>query len=246
MTGQTFIITRPEEDARRFLQAARAAGANAISMPVIGIHFLDDAAIPERPFQAVAITSANGARAIARRADAARLTRAVAVTVGPASTRAALNAGFLHVLQAARNDVQGVIEIILSRLKPMDGPVLYASGAVTRGDLQGALEQAGFEVVRAVLYEARPAEALNEEARRALAEAEPGTVALYSPRSARIWARLVKAAGLAQRAARWRHACLSQNVAAALREDLPEVAERIAVSPAPREEAMLSMLGLGR
>ncbi len=243
--GQIFIITRPEEDARRFLQAARKAGAHAISMPVIGIHFLDDAAIPQRRWQAVAITSANGARAIARRADAARLTRALAVTVGPASTRAALDAGFLHVLQAARNDVQGVIETILDRLKPEDGPVLYASGAVTRGDLQGALEKAGFEVARAVLYEARPAETLNEEARQALTEAEPGTVALYSPRSARIWARLVKDAGLEQPAARWRHACLSENVAAALCEELPKVAGHIAVSPAPREEAMLSMLGLG-
>ena len=245
MTGETFIITRPEEDARRFLQAARKAGARAIAMPVIGIHFLDDAAIPQWRWQAVAITSANGARAIARRADAARLTRALAVTVGPASTRAALQAGFLHVLQAARNDVQGVIEVIIARLKPVDGPLLYASGAVTRGDLQGALEEAGFEVARAVLYEARPAAALNEEARRALAGERPGTVALYSPRSARIWARLVKEAGLAQRAARWRHACLSQNVAMALREDLPEAAGCIAVSPAPREEAMLSMLGLG-
>ena len=164
---------------------------------------------------------------------------------GMEMARAALDAGFLHVLQAARNDVRGVIETILARLKPEGGPVLYASGAVTRGDLQGALEQAGFEVARAVLYEARPAQALNDEARRALATEEPGTVALYSPRSARIWARLIKDAGLEQPAARWRHACLSQNVAAALREELPEAAGRIAVSPAPREEAMLSMLGLG-
>ena len=237
-----FIVTRPAGDARRFLQAAERAGRLAISMPVIDIRFIDDAPIAPRPWQAVAITSANGARAIARRADRARLTRARAVCVGPASTAAAIEAGFLHILQAPRGDVEGVIDVIRSHLKPAAGPILYASGAVTRGALEKRLAADGFEVVRQVLYEALPAECLTPEAATALRK-EEGTVALYSPRSAKIWARLVRKAGLAERAAAWQYACLSANVAAALRESLP-AARHVVVAPRPEEEALLRLLGL--
>ncbi len=243
METAPYIITRPAPDAARFLKAARAAGRRAIAMPVIDIHFHDDAPIAPRSWQAVAITSANGARAIARRTERARITRAKAVCVGPASTRAAIAAGFLHILQAARGDVEGVIETIRTRLDPAAGPVLYASGAVTRGALEERLGADGFEVVRVVLYAARPAERLTTEAEAALRAGPAGTVALYSPRSAKIWARLVREAGLADAAARWRHACLSANVAAALRQALPQAAD-IAISPRPEEGALLRMLGL--
>ena len=243
MNDKTFIITRPAEDARRFMQAARGVGARVISMPVIDIHFLDDAVIPALDFQAVAITSANGARAIARRpaCERARLTKAVALTVGPASSAAAREAGFSRIMQAG-GDVAALIDMARQRLRPEDGPVLYASGAITRGELERHLGEFGFHVHRAVLYEARPATELNAQTRQALAEAA-GVVALYSPRSARIWAELVRGAGLAAAAARWRHACLSANVAAALREALPEAGD-VLVAPRPREEDMLAMLGL--
>ena len=241
--SETFIITRPEEDAQHFMQAARAAGHAVIAAPLLSIHFRDDAEIPPLPWQAVAITSANGARAIARRKDRAQIVRARAVTVGPASAQAAREAGFADILRAD-GDVRTVIAAIRAHLNPRNGPILYASGAVTRGDLTRALGRDGFEVVRAVLYEAVAADALSPPARAALGGGERGTVALYSPRTAKIWARLVRAAGLRDAALRWRHACLSENVAGALRESLGGQV-RVMVAPAPHEEAMLRMLNLG-
>ena len=238
-----YIITRPPRDAERFLAAVRAAGGRAIAMPVIDIHFHDDVPIAPRNWQAVAITSANGARAIARRADRTAIIRAPAVCVGPASTRAAIAAGFLHILQAARGDVEGVIVTIRTRLDPSAGPILYTSGAITRGALEERLAADGFEVVRHVLYEARPVKRLSTEAEAALRAGPAGTVALYSPRSARIWARLVHDAGLAEAARHWHHACLSANVAGALQQALP-AADNIAVAPRPEEGALLRMLGL--
>ena len=244
MSAHTFIITRPVEDAGRFSAAARAAGARVIAMPVIDIHFREQVQIPDVRWQAVAITSANGARAIGRLPAAQRqaITAAQAVTVGPASSAAARMAGFARILQAA-GDVAALIETVRQRLRPQDGPILYASGAITRGDLQRHLNAAGFDVHRAVLYEARPAGMLNEAARKALLNDAPGTVALYSPRSASIWAQLVQQAGLAAQAARWRHACLSSNVAHALRRHLPGC-EQALTAAEPREEALLAMLGL--
>ncbi len=243
MSGRrTFIITRPASDSARFMEAVRKAGHAVLASPLLSIRFHEDAAIPARDWQAVAVTSANGARAIARHPMREHIVRAKAVTVGPASTKAAREAGFSDILQA-EGDVEAVIRLIRERLDPAAGPVLYASGAITRGDLEGELSASGFEVVRAVMYEALRAERLSDEVRGFLASGGRGTVALYSPRSAKIWAALARAAGLEAEAVRQDYGCLSRNVERALRGEL-EVAGRVTVPERPDETAFLNALGL--
>jgi len=239
---RTFIITRPASDSARFIEAVRKAGHAVLSSPLLSIRFLDAADMPDRDWQAVAVTSANGARAIARHPMRERIVRAKAVTVGPASTRAAREAGFSDVLQA-QGDVEAVIRLVRERLDPEAGPILYASGAVTRGDLEGELSASGFEVVRVVLYEAVRAECLSREVRDFLASDGRGTVALYSPRSAKIWAALARVAGLEAEAARQDYGCLSHNVERALRGELA-VSGRVTVPERPDEAAFLEALGL--
>ena len=238
---RTFIITRPEEDATRFIAAAERAGYRVLRAPLLSIRFREEVALPDADWQAVAITSANGARAIARHAARDRIVTATAVTVGPASTQAAKDAGFTDIVQAARGDVGGLIATIRERFDPAAGPLLYAAGAVTRGDLQGELARSGFEVRRVVIYEALRADRLPDDVTAHLRAGEPATVALYSPRSAIIWAELLKREDLS--AARLAHACLSENVAAVVRERLPAVG-RIITAPRPEEGALLAMLGL--
>jgi len=238
----TFIITRPEADSARFMAAARAAGHDVLSAPLLTIVFETSASIPERNWQAVAITSANGAKAIAAHPARERLIRARAITVGPASTRAARAAGFSDILQA-KGDVTALIEAVRDNLDPAAGPILYASGAITRGDLQGELAASGFDVERAILYEAVRATALPKDVADFLRAGGRAVIALYSPRSAKIWARLLTGAGLAETARNCRHACLSQNVANALRKALPGASD-ILVPPAPDEAALLAALGL--
>ncbi len=240
---RTFIITRPLDDAVRFADAVRAAGHALLQAPLLRIVFEEEPEIPPLAWQAVAITSANGARAIARHPARERIVLATAVTVGPASTAAARAAGFTDILQAGRGDVHGVIETIRTAFDPEAGPVLYASGRVTRGALERRLEEEGFKVMRVVLYDAQPTTALPEETAAFLRAGQDATVALYSPRSARIWSGLCKKAGLEAAARRLTYACLSANVAEALDETLkPSNAPLIA--PKPEEGALLSMLGL--
>jgi len=240
--NDVLVITRPVEDAAALKAAAEAAGWKVLSMPLLSIRFRDDVHLPALKWQAVAITSANGARAIARLKGRESLVQAKAVVVGAASARAVREAGFGTIVQARRNDVQGVIDAVRRTCRPEAGPVLYASGAVTRGDLQQALREAGFDVRRVVLYEAVAAQALSEETRQALRE-ETGWVALYSPRTAKVWAQLVARAGLGQAAARWRHACLSRNVAETLHRHLPQ-AGQVFVAEKAEEAAMRRLLGL--
>jgi uroporphyrinogen-III synthase len=240
------IVTRPREDARRLSQRLAAAGHEVILAPLLDIWPRDDQPVPERPYQAVLITSANGARALMHRPELARLIRATAIAVGPASAAAARDAGFVRVAQA-EGDVAALACSATGVLRPEDGPLLYVSGAVTAGDLASSLGASGFEVDRVVAYEARPVEALPEQCASALAAVAAGVagaaegVILYSPRTARIWASLVAAADLVPAAMQLSHYCLSDNVAASVRYGLG-AAVRVQVASRPDEAALLEII----
>jgi uroporphyrinogen-III synthase len=234
------IVTRPPEDAARLLARLEALGHETICSPVIRIVNRENVDVPDLPFQAVALSSANAARAVARHPALKRLKALPAFAVGKQSSAAARDAGFCQVIESG-GDVHALASTIISRLSPDDGPVLYLSGAETAGDLRGTLETRGYRVERVVLYDAVPAAQLDTVAAAAIAGGEADGVLLYSPRSARIWMGLVVAAGLASETTRLRHYCLSQNVAAVLGRDYPTV-----VAARPDEEALLSLLDPAR
>ena len=234
------IVTRPLADARPLCRRLAAAGHGVILAPLLSIVPLDDPAIPERSYQSVLISSANGARALKGRAELERLKPVMAIAVGPASAAAARSTGFSRVEQAD-GDVAALARKAVALLRPGDGPLLYGSGAVTAGDLASSLEEAGFTVDRVIAYEAQPADALPQPCAAAVAAGEADAVLLYSPRTARIWSALVAEAGLTAVAARLVHYCLSENVADAVRCGLG-AAIAVQVAPRPDEAALLEMI----
>lgn len=234
------IVTRPAEDAAPLCRRLAAAGHEPILSPLLEIRPVTGLAIPPGNYQAVLITSANGARVLAGRPGIERLKQAVALAVGPASAEAAREAGFGHVV-AAGGDVAALARMALATLHPEDGPLLYVSGAVTGGGLASSLAASGFEVDTVIAYEALPAAALPEPCAAALEEGKADGVLLYSPRTARIWVKLVEAAGLVPAAARLTHYCLSGNVAAAVRDGIGDNVP-LQVASRPDESALLEMI----
>jgi uroporphyrinogen-III synthase len=234
------IVTRPQADAAALAQRLEGAGHVVLLAPLLSIRPADRLEVPERNYQAVLITSANGARALEGRAVLERLRDATAIVVGPASAEAAARAGFERIEQAG-GDVHALVRSTLALLRPGDGPLLYVSGAVTAGDLTATLQGSGFEVDRVVAYEARPAEALPGPCAAAIAASDADGVVLYSPRSARIWATLVAEAGLSRAAGELVYYCLSENVAGALREGLGNSAA-VQVAQRPDESALLELI----
>jgi uroporphyrinogen-III synthase len=224
-------VTRPEEDAGPLKAQLEALGHQVVMTPLMTIRPRAGVAIPERPWQAVALTSANGIRALP---EAHGLDEFRTLTVGPQSLKAALARGLKA--EAHGGDVNGLAAFIRSALDPQAGPILYLSGAETAGDLEGQLSGAGFACHRAVLYDAVPAESLGA-AETALSKGELDAVLLYSPRTARIWLKLAESAGLLAHAAHVRNFCLSANVASVL----PEGWARF-VPQTPDEQAMLALL----
>lgn len=226
------LVTRPIEDAGPLRDRLEALGHAVEILPLMQVVPRHGVAVPGRPYQAVAMTSANAVRALGRAGNLARLP---ALTVGPQSLAAAKAAGFLHV-SAHGGDVAGLAAHMQRSLDPSRGPILYLSGAETAGDLEGTLRHLGFDVDRLILYDAVPETSLGS-ADTALRQRRLDGVLLYSPRSARIWTALVDAHGLAAEAVRLRHYCLSRNVAAALPPAWPAEIART-----PDEAAMLALL----
>lgn len=206
------LVTRPREDAAGLVAALKARGHQAILEPLLTISPRDpvDWPVGHARAQALLVTSANGLRTFAA-ADPSRDLPVYAV--GAASAAAAREAGFQAVASAGGN-VNDLAALVRDRLDPAGGPLLHPAAGTLAGDLQGALAAKGFEVLRVVLYDARPADALSPESTRAINDDAIDVVSLFSPRTAATFASLIVAADLAPACGRMTALCLSPAVAA--------------------------------
>jgi uroporphyrinogen-III synthase len=232
------LLTRPEAESREFAAALAAHGIGAVVAPLLAIVPVGSQPLDLAGVQALLVTSANGARALAARTTRRDLP---ALAVGGATARALTDAGFADMRKAG-GDATALVDLARRALDPAQGALLWASGEDTAADLAGALAKSGFAVRRAVLYRAEAAPALPENARRALAEDALDGVALFSPRSAGILLRLVAAAGLARHCARLDAFCLSAAVAAPLRRDAGIAWRRVLAAERPQTDSLLRLI----
>ncbi len=203
------LITRPREDAENLADQLARLGHETLIEPLLEIHDL----APTEPLpdhvQAVLVTSANGLRAFARLSDR----RHVAVmAVGEASAQAAIRAGFDQV-ESAGGDVRALAEMVRDKCHPDGGTLLHVAASRVAGDLSGQLQKAGFDVHRAVLYQAIKAAGLSETARAEIAAGKIDGVLLFSPRTAETFVALMQKAGLTDRCEQMTACCLSPAVA---------------------------------
>lgn len=209
------LVTRPSEDAGTVAAALEARGIEPLLEPLLSIRFAADGAARLAPLlpgvQAALFTSVNGVRAFAQ-ASAGRSLPAFAV--GDATAQAARAAGFGDVVSAGGN-VEDLARLVIERLSPAGGALLHAAAGAVAGDLAGRLAGAGFEVRRAILYEAVPASSFTAETQRALAAGEIGLALFFSPRTAATFVRLAAGAGLEPQCRRIAAIALSPAVASA-------------------------------
>jgi uroporphyrinogen-III synthase len=223
------LVTRPVEDAQPLADKLEGLGHVAVIVPLLNITPREGVVLPEGPFQALCVSSANG---LAAKADLSVFHHIPFFAIGPQSALEARRQGFDHVHDKGGN-VEGLVRMICKSLKPENGPVLYLSGAETTGDLEGKLKTQGFKVARTIVYDASPCRVSNLPA---MLDGADG-VLLYSPRTAKLWVAQVNQADLADRAKTLQHYCLSANIAANLPQDWAKY-----VSRTPDENGMLSLL----
>ena len=160
------------------------------------------------------------------------------LAVGPTTAALAKETGFEEVHEGA-GDAVALADLARKLCAPGNGRLVHVSGAVIAGDLKSWLEKDGFEVERAVLYEAAAADRLPVAARAALQEGALDGVLLYSRRTAGIFRRLCEAEGLLPALQRLTVFCLAPGIAQELAG--VKVAE-IKAAAQPNEEALLQLL----
>ena len=185
------LITRPEREAMALAQALGQRGHVAVIAPLFQLHFRrppDDFAAALAASQAVLLTSANGARALA---EASEQRSKPILAVGDMTAATAEGLGFTSVASAS-GDSTALAKLAEERLDPKAGPLIHVSGVDVAG------EPAPQDIVRRfALYEAREVEALPDSARAVLEARALDAATFFSPRAAGTFAKLVMGAGLA-------------------------------------------------
>lgn len=186
------LITRPEREATALATALAQRGHAPVIAPLFTLQILHppaDFAAALAACQAVLLTSANGARALAEAGD--QRSKPV-FAVGDTTAATAEGLGFTSVVSAS-GDAAALAELVKQRLDPAKGSLVHVAGV----DVAGDPAPGGFETRRFALYEARAADALPDSARAALQARALDAATFFSPRAASAFAALVEKAGLA-------------------------------------------------
>jgi uroporphyrinogen-III synthase len=220
------LITRPVEDAQPLADALAAHGIEAVIEPLLTISALPTQLPPLDGVRALLFSSANGVRAFAAKSERRDL---AVFAVGPATAEAARAAGFTAI-ETAEGDAEALARLVVERLKPDEGRLIHVAGSTVTGDLAGGLAAQGYAIERIALYDAVPADALSARVADELAAGRIDWVLLFSPRTAAIFARLVRNAGRADALKLCTALCLSPAVAEAV-SSLPWHRVRITTRP---------------
>lgn len=233
-----FLVTRPEPDGSKLKAMIEDAGHEAIVEPLMAPEYLPDEINDLDGVSAIVATSRNGLRALAL---SPYLRDAVAIplfVVGHGTAEEARRLGFERIA-IGPGSVSGFAAAIAGTLDPSDGLILHLAADVKAGDLAGELDLLGFRVLQPVVYRMKAQEALSEGTREAIGDGTIEGVVLMSPRTARIYAGLIRRHGLADAAAEVVHVCLSDAVAQGLAGlgDVP-----VEVSDGPSMSALMELI----
>jgi uroporphyrinogen-III synthase len=231
------LVTRPRGEADLFAVALAMRGHDAVVAPLLDIVVDEAPPLDLAGVQAVLFTSANGVRAFAHTQKNRDLK---AFCVGDATAAAARNAGF-GAVESAAGDVDTLAALVKKRLDPANGALVHATGTAVAGDLAGVLGAEGFSVRRVQLYRADTAPKLPDDAASAVRGGRIDVVTFFSPRTAEIFARLVRDAGLGDSLARVTALALAPSALEIAREQGCRFKAAIAADE-PNETALLEAL----
>lgn len=231
------LVTRPAPDNEATAAALAARGFAALLAPMLvfqPLPFRDDAARA----RGVILTSANAVRAIGAQPILQRLQGLPVFAVGTRTAQAAREAGFADV-RTADGDAVSLRELIAADAAMKRGTLLYLSAADVSRDLAGELGLRGVKVAALPVYRMAALDDFPQAVRDAFAQNAVQSVLHYSRRSALAFVGAARRTGLEITALALPQLCLSEPIAAALRE---AGASRTIVASAPNETELLDAL----
>lgn len=231
-------VTRPRDAARDLAREIEGKGWEALVEPLLEIREEPPATIDLADVQAVLVTSAHAVPALARLASDLPV-----FAVGAATARRIEAAGHDGPVVAAGGTGEALAAAVTERLRPDDGALLHLAGRDVRPEPAASLHRESFRLRTVVVYRAEAADRLSDAMVRAMDERRLAAVMLFSPRTASVFARLVRGAELSRTLTDVEALCISETVASAVAA-LPFRARRVAA--APERAALVSLLdGVG-
>ncbi len=227
------LITRPQPGADATARRVAALGLRPVVAPVLAVVGRRVKLPPLRRLQAILVTSANALEDLPR--DYFELPL---FAVGRATAARAGEAGFNNV-RSADADAQALAALVVRSCTQEAGSLLLACGEGQGMSLAGALRQAGFRVIRRVVYAAGAVAELPDSACRALRGNDLRAALFFSPATARAFVSLLRRAMSDDHVAGVEALAISEPTAAALRS-LPWC--RIRVASRPNQDELLAML----
>jgi uroporphyrinogen-III synthase len=231
------LVMRPFPDNEATATALRGAGYGVLLSPALRFEPVSVPEDPDAHYDAVIVTSANALRGIEGQKLLARLSGTKVFAVGDATAQAARAFGFKDV-ESASGDAIALCELVEKRLRGA-GRICYLAGADLSRDMGTDLGTRGYSVTTLTTYRMTPLPHFSEAVEAAFAAGEVEAALHYSRRSARSFVGAVQAAGLEISALALPQCCISNTVAAVLRE---AGASRVLVAASPDENAIFEVL----
>jgi uroporphyrinogen-III synthase len=232
------LVTRAEPDALKLKAALERLGHEATVEPLLQVEPQTNVALELDGVQALIATSRNGVRALKSHLSLALARTLPMFAVGKATAEEARALGFETVITGA-GTANELVTHIVAVVDPSAGLLLHLAGDHLAVDMCSELEAHGFRVAQAVVYRSVAAKTLSEETVEQLAEGEIDGVILLSPRTAAVYASLMRRQGLSTVARTLTHFCLSEAVA---RQLTPLRPVRTAIADAPRVQEVLALV----
>ena len=231
------LVTRPQPDAALTAAKLEAAGYQPVCLPVSET-VATGVSLPQRDFDAVAVTSANALRHI--EPNLLKPYRHLQVyAVGEKTASVAQECGFEAIYAG---DGWGLhLGRHVAAAMPTGSHVLYLTGKIRRPDFEAQLSAAGIQLTVAETYDTRPVAYSDLHLNTLLEAAGAEVILLYSAVAAKQFVALnEQAQGAFIRSAKYIF-CLSQRIAAELPEDC---SARVQISETPDEDALLRLMAL--
>lgn len=238
----SILVTRPHPDNEETADNLRARGHVVLLAPVLKfepVAFHDES---EAGYGAVIMTSANAIRAVAPQLRDLGLLELPLFAVGEHTANVARDAGFTEVIVAGGDAASlrdKVMQSARDKLLKTKSTLLYLAGADLSRDLGGELGAEGFRVVTQTAYRMAPVKIFPREVCEGFAAHGIEAVLHYSRRSARAFLDAARNEGVEISALAIPQCCLSENVAAVLRD---AGASQVLVAATPDENALFETL----
>ena len=239
------IITRPETDAQRFARLVKRRLGEACPELIISPVMMIRYTLPRKPltgYGGLAFTSANGVRALSASGFPPDPDLPV-FAVGSMTAEEARLAGYSQIMTAAGH-VDALAKVIVEYYhdRAIPSAILHIAGSHRRGDLLELLKEYDLPCERIVLYTADAISSLVAGAQQQLTFGGEVDVALFSPRSVKVFeAQCAQYAGPGHTplTLNARALCLSEAVAQSCSQSNWR---EIAIAAEPTAEALCDLL----